>query len=101
MTSLSYLGLTGRRGICFPKISYILCHSFHLQMSTKIAVYIPETTISSLKKEFNIEDADLNDFVTSMIERRIAEHIGETNSKVFSESETKELEDDLKGLGYI
>ena len=87
--------------MCFPKISYILCHSFLLLMSTKIAVYIPETTISSLKKEFNIEDADLNDFVTSMIERRVAEHIGETNSNVFSESETKELEDDLKGLGYI
>jgi hypothetical protein len=70
-------------------------------MSTKIAIYIPEAVISSLKKEFNIEDADLGNFITSLIERRILEHIGETNSKVFSESETKELEDDLKGLGYI
>jgi hypothetical protein len=70
-------------------------------MSTKIAIDIPEATISSLKKEFNIDDADLSSFITSLIERRIEEHIGETNSKVFSASETKELEEDLKGLGYI
>ena len=39
--------------------------------------------------------------ITSLLERSIAEHVGETNSNVFSESETKEIEDDLKGLGYI
>jgi hypothetical protein len=70
-------------------------------MSTKIAIHIPEATISSLKKEFNIQDADLSSFITSLLERSIAEHVGEANSKVFSESETKEIEDDLKGLGYI
>jgi hypothetical protein len=101
MTSLSYLGLTGKKRHVLSENFLYTVSSFLLLMSTKIAVYIPETTISSLKKEFNIEDADLNDFVTSMIERRVAEHIGETNSNVFSESETKELEDDLKGLGYI
>jgi hypothetical protein len=70
-------------------------------MSTRIAIHIPEATISSLKREFNVQDADLNNFITSLLERSIAEHVGETNSKVFSESETKEIEDDLKGLGYI
>jgi hypothetical protein len=70
-------------------------------MSTKIPIQIPEATISSLKKEFNIEDADLGSFITSLLERSIAEHVGQTNSNVFSESETKEIEDDLKGLGYI
>jgi hypothetical protein len=70
-------------------------------MSTKIAIHIPESTIFSLKKEFNIEDTDLSNFITSLLERSIAEHVGEVNSKVFSESETKEIEDDLKGLGYI
>ena len=68
-------------------------------MSTKIEIHIPEATISSLKKEFNIEDADLGSFITSLLERNIAEHVSETNSNVFSESETKEVEDDLKGLG--
>jgi hypothetical protein len=70
--------------------------------TTKIAIHIPEATISSLKKEFNIQEgADLSSFITSLLERSIAEHVGEANSKVFSESETKEIEDDLKGLGYI
>jgi hypothetical protein len=85
-----------------PKISYILCIYLCLLMSTtKIAIHIPEATISSLKKEFNILEADLSGFITSLLERSIAEHVGERNSKVFSESETKEIEDDLKGLGYI
>ena len=43
----------------------------------------------------------ISSFITSLLERSIAEHVGETNSNVFSESETKEIEDDLKGLGHI
>jgi hypothetical protein len=84
-----------------PKISYILFKYICLLMPNRVAVHIPEATISSLKKEFNVQDADLSNFITSLLERSIAEHVGETNSKVFSESETKEIEDDLKGLGYI
>jgi len=70
-------------------------------MSAKVTIQIPESTISSLKKEFDVQDTDLSSFITSLLERSIAEHVGESNSKVFSESETKEIEDDLKGLGYI
>lgn len=65
------------------------------------SVNIPTNTINSMKKEFGLPDSDVSLFITSLIEKKIADHITETNSTVFSESETKELEDDLKGLGYI
>jgi len=71
------------------------------QSYEQVAVYIPANTIHSLKKEFDVKEADLGTFITNLIERTVNEHIGETNSKVFSESEAKEIEDDLKGLGYI
>ncbi|MDQ3839200.1 MAG: hypothetical protein M3297_08030 [Thermoproteota archaeon] len=67
----------------------------------EIPVNIPSHTVNSMKKEFGLADSDVSIFVTSLIEKKIADHISEVNSKVFSESETKEIEDDLKGLGYI
>jgi hypothetical protein len=67
----------------------------------KAFISISVNVISSLKKEFGLTDNDVDSFVTSVIEKTIMEHIDETNSKVFSESETKDIEDDLKGLGYI
>jgi hypothetical protein len=66
-----------------------------------VLVKIPAKTFYSLKKEFGISEEDLGNFVISLIEKRILEKIDETNSRVFSESQTKEIEDDLKGLGYI
>ena len=72
------------------------------QMDKKeIPVNIPSNTVNSMKKEFGLADSEVSMFVTSLIEKKIVEHISEVNSKVFSESETKEIEDDLKGLGYI
>lgn len=65
------------------------------------AVYLSIKTISLLKKEFNIPETEVEHFIDSMLNKIIEEHIGETNSKIFSEDETKEIEDDLKGLGYI
>ena len=67
----------------------------------EIPVHIPLTTLNSLKKEFNISEAEIGAFVTCLIDRAVTEHIAEANSNVFSDSEVKELEDDLKGLGYI
>jgi predicted HTH transcriptional regulator len=71
------------------------------EQGKQIAVHLPITTLNSLKKEFNISEADISSFITCLIDRAVAEHIAEANSKVFSDSEVKELEDDLKGLGYI
>ena len=36
-----------------------------------------------------------------LIERTLSDHFAETNGKIFSASETEEIESDLKGLGYI
>lgn len=71
------------------------------QINSKVAVHLPMETLSSLKKEFNISDPEIESFVAAIINKMVEEHIGETNSKVFTEAETKEIEDDLKGLGYI
>jgi hypothetical protein len=67
----------------------------------EMPVHIPLTTLNSLKKEFNISEAEIGAFVTCLIDRAVTEHIAEASSNVFSDSEVKELEDDLKGLGYI
>jgi hypothetical protein len=67
----------------------------------EIAVHVPIGTINALKKEFNISEAEMCTFITCLIDRTVAEHIAESSSNVFSDSEVKELEDDLKGLGYI
>jgi DNA-binding transcriptional regulator GbsR (MarR family) len=66
-----------------------------------VSIKIPTKTIDALRKEFGISEEDLSNFIISLIEKRILENIDETNSKVFSQSQTKEIEDDLKGLGYI
>jgi hypothetical protein len=63
---------------------------------------VPVRIIHSLKKEFNIQDdREANDFIITLIEKSIADHTAESNSGAFSETETKEIEEDLKGLGYI
>lgn len=68
---------------------------------TKHTVNIPHGTIQSLCREFNIQNNEIDNFVMLLIEKVVAERISEVNSKVFSDSEVKEMEDDLKGLGYI
>lgn len=68
---------------------------------SKQAVNIPQGIVHSLRKEFNLPENEIDNFVTCLIEKAVAERVSETNSKVFSDSEVKELEEDLKGLGYI
>ena len=67
----------------------------------KKSVIISADLIDSLKKEFNLADNKVDEFIASLVEKKILEHIDEVNSSVFTESETKDIEDDLKGLGYI
>lgn len=71
------------------------------QENSQVAVYLPMKTLSILKKEFNISDAEVEGFIASIINKTVVEHMGETNSNVFSAAETNEIENDLKGLGYI
>ena len=66
-----------------------------------ITIRIPLKTFNALKKEFDILEQDVESFIVSVIERVIMERASDASSKVFSREEEKELEDDLKGLGYI
>ncbi|MEO9319523.1 MAG: hypothetical protein ABI361_02505 [Nitrososphaera sp.] len=65
------------------------------------SINVPANTISSLVREFSLKDNEIESFITSLLEKSIMEHASAANSAVFSESETKELEEDLRGLGYI
>jgi len=69
--------------------------------SEQMTIQIPTRSLFSLKREFNITEAEVSSFVAALIERIISEHIADTSSKAFSEMEMRELEDNLKGLGYI
>lgn len=65
------------------------------------SVNVPANTINSLVREFSLNEHEIESFIVYMIERSIMEHASAANSRVFTESETKELEEDLRGLGYI
>ena len=65
------------------------------------AIYLPIKTIYSLKKEFNIIDSDVETFIAALIDKLITERVEGNNTEVFSSDEVKEIEDNLKGLGYI
>jgi hypothetical protein len=72
-------------------------HTLQLKRGNQeqIQIPVPARIIYSLKKEFNIQDdREVIDFIITLIEKNIANHIAESNSKAFSEAE-------VKGLGYI
>jgi hypothetical protein len=68
----------------------------------KTAVYLPAQTLELVKREFHLTEDNVDKFLLSVIERTVQEHaIERESSSVFAKDEIKELEDDLKGLGYI
>ena len=64
-------------------------------------VYLSASTVTSLRKEFGIAADETAKSIERIIQKAIGERIAENNSNVFTEAETKELEEELKGLGYI
>jgi len=64
-------------------------------------VILHVSSVDGLKKEFSLTDDQVQGFLTALIDKTIQEHIAEENSKVLSKNESKELEDDLRGLGYL
>ncbi len=64
-------------------------------------VILHVSSVDGLKKEFSLADDQVQGFLTALIDKTIQEHIAEENSKVLSKNESKELEDDLRGLGYL
>ena len=67
----------------------------------KTSLNLPQNTIKSLIEEFDLNVDQVESFVTSLVERAVADHVSESNSNVLTKDEIKELEDDLQGLGYI
>lgn len=72
-----------------------------MQIQKEKTIYIPSRTISLLIKEFNLKEEDIDSYIAGIIERIVSEHAQNANSEVFSGDEVKEIEDNLKGLGYI
>jgi len=64
-------------------------------------VVLQLSSVDGLKKAFSLKDDQVQSFLSALIDKTIQEHIAEENSKVLNETESKELEDDLRGLGYI
>lgn len=64
-------------------------------------VKIDMSVLDSLKRTFSIKDEQLEPFLATLIEKAIQDYISDENAQVLSQSETKELEEDLRGLGYI
>jgi hypothetical protein len=67
----------------------------------KTAIYLPVQTVNLVKKEFDLGEANIESFLVSVLEKAVQDHNIQQDSDVFTEAETKELENDLKGLGYI
>jgi hypothetical protein len=68
----------------------------------KTAIYLPVQTIDLVKKEFALGEDNIESFLVSVLEKAVQDHnMDQGSDDVFSEAETKELENDLKGLGYI
>jgi hypothetical protein len=68
----------------------------------KTAVYLPAQTIDQVRKEFELGEGNLESFLVAVLEKAIQDHNSQQASdEVFTAAETEELENDLKGLGYI
>lgn len=64
-------------------------------------ITLPTKTLESLKKEFNITDVEVKGFLAALVDKAIQERTGTDDSQVFTQAECLEMEEDLKGLGYI
>ncbi len=64
-------------------------------------IVLPRHMLSSLKRELNLTDEQVTGYVIALVEKSLSDHIADANAKIFSASETEEIENDLKGLGYI
>ncbi len=71
------------------------------KVKTTNTIHLPAYALDSLKREFGISDTEVESLVATIVEKAIAIKLSQNNSNGLTESEVKELEDDLKGLGYI
>jgi len=72
-----------------------------IEMYQDTQITLPTKTLESLKSEFNITDVEVKSFLAALIDKAIQERTGTDDSEVFTQAECLEMEEDLKGLGYI
>jgi phenylalanyl-tRNA synthetase beta subunit len=78
-----------------------MLHDTH-SVEEKKLVYIPAKTWNSVKKEFDLSEEDMAAFIVTALDKVATEHAQDTNSaRVTPEDEENEIEDNLKGLGYL
>jgi len=70
-------------------------------MAGQKTVNLPLRTVNLLTKEFNLGEHEVDSFIAAIIERLVDEHAQKNEVEVFTGDEVKEIEDNLKGLGYI
>jgi hypothetical protein len=67
----------------------------------KISINVPAKLVSSIIKEFNLSDSEIERFIVSALEKIVVEKNSARNLGVFTKAETKEIEEELNGLGYL
>jgi hypothetical protein len=67
----------------------------------KKTVYIPARTWNSLRRDFNLSEGEMEVFIVTVLNKISAEHNVEFNSASLAQDEANEIEDNLKGLGYL
>jgi len=67
----------------------------------KISINLPAKLVSSIVKEFELPENQIEGFIVSALEKIVVEKNSERNLGVFTKAETKEIEDELSGLGYL
>lgn len=82
-----------------PRMSKPLMES--MEGNAVVLVGIPAGLVSALRNEYKVKsNKEVGALIASIVEKSIMEHATASN-EVYTKEQTMELEDDLKGLGYI
>jgi hypothetical protein len=65
------------------------------------SINIPTKLVSSIRKEFDLPESELEKFIVSTLEKVVVEKNSARNLGVFTEAQTKDIEEELSGLGYL
>ena len=70
-------------------------------MLRQYQIDLPFSTVQSLKEQLRMSDEQVLEKLSTIVKEAVQNLIETNDSDVFTQEEAKELEEDLKGLGYI
>ncbi len=70
-------------------------------MLRQYQIDLPFSTVQSLKEQLRMSDEQVLEKLSTIVKKAVQDLIETNDSDVFTQEEAKELEEDLKGLGYI